>query len=313
MKPRFGMSFNPSDYAWELVKRLGFKEPSIDWVDKVLEHLGLKRKTYLGSLFFSDLEGNKIVQSAEQEVGLFDNEPDCPAPAHRRRRPIDAALRGDIVFVDTDFPLERQRFAICHEIGHFYLPWHDGLTYVKNGCLVEPPGLEQAELEASRFAADLLMPPPFFRRDMASLPFGLSSVEQLAQRYLTSLEATARHYIHLSQKSCALVVIEALPKEATSPDASRLRVRYCRQSSAFDHFIRPGTEIAPDTPIARASLASSSTVCVGSRPVIVDEVPGWVLGLRPERRLIVHCSPWGKKGDVLVLVEEPRGRQGRLF
>ena len=40
-----------------------------------------------------------------------------------------------------------------------------------------------------------------------------------------------------------------------------------------------------------------------------DEAPGWVLGLRPERRLILHCRPWGKEGDVLVLVEE---RQGKL-
>lgn len=320
MKPHFdfGMSFNPSHYAWELVERLGFKEPSTEWVDIVLEHLGLRRKPYSGDPFFPTQQIDETAQGIDGQIKLFEDERyGIGSPSRRpQRKPIDAALwEREIVFVDTDFPLERQRLAICHEVGHFYLPWHEGLSHWKDGCIVEPPGAEQGEVEASRFAADLLMPPPFFREDIESLTFGLRSVERLSWRYLTSLEATARHYVHLSQRSCAFVVIEALPREAIPKDGSWLRVRYCIPSPSFKlkHFISPKTEIASDTPIARASLASSSPVFVGSRPVITEEVPGWVLGLRPERRLIVHCSPWGREGDVLVLVEEHQGNQGRLF
>lgn len=307
MKPYFGMSSNPSDYAWELVERLGFKDALVgSWVKLVLQELGLKWKPYSGSLFFPSLEENESIQSAERQKRPFNNEPECPIVPYRQQRPIDAALWGDTVFVDTDFHLERQRLATCHEVGHFYPPWHEGLSYVKNGCIVEPPGMRQNEIEANRFAADLLMPPPFFREDMDSLPFGIRSVERLSWKYLTSLEATARHYVDLSPKSCALVVIEALPKDKITQNGSWLKVKYCTRSRSFDHFIRPGTEIAPDTAIAQASLMSPGTIHT-------DEAPGWVLGLRPERRLILHCRPWGKKGDVLVLVEEPRGNQWRLF
>lgn len=311
MKPHFGMSFNPSDYAWELVKRLGFEEPSLDWVDIVLEHLELKRQSYSGSPFFSGPGEHKATPSLEGQMRLFDIESERPTtPRRQQQRPIDAALvrktKTITIFVDTDFPLERQRLATCHEVGHFYLPWHEDLTYYKDGCIVEPPGMEQREVEASRFAADLLMPPPFFREDMDSLPFGLKSVERLSWRYLTSLEATARHYVGLSPKSCALMIIEALPKGVTTPNGSWLKVKYCTRGHFFDHFIRPGTEIASDSPIAQASLKETGLI-------ITDEVPGWVLGLRPERRLILHCRPWGKEGDVLVLVEERQGNQGRFF
>lgn len=307
-QPHFGMSLNPSEYAGELVKRLNFKEPYIDWVDIVLEHLGLRKQLYPGSPFFPAQQEAEIAQSEELHLPLFPHGQDCLAPPRRRQqqRPIDAALVGGTVFIDSDFPLERQRLATCHEVGHFYLPWHKGLTYVKNGCLVEPPGAKQSELDANHFAADLLMPPPFFREDMLSLPFGLESIERLSRRYLTSLEATARHYVGLSPRSCALVVVEALPHGTTAQNAAGLKVRYCHSSRSFDHFIRRGTEIAPNSLIAKASL-------LGPGLIIADEAPGWVLGLRPDRRLVLHCRRWGKQGDVLVLVEERQGNQGRLL
>jgi len=177
---------------------------------------------------------------------------------------------------------------------------------MKDGCVVEPPGIVQYELDANRFAADLLMPRPFFTEDMGSLPFGLQSVERLSGKYLTSLEATARHYVDLSLRSCALVIVEALADGTITQSGSRHKVRYHKGSRSFNHFIHPGTEIVSDSPIAQASL-------IGPGLVLIDEVPGWVLGLRPERRLILHCRPWGKEGDVLVLVEERQGNQGRFF
>ncbi len=307
MKPSFGISLNPSDYAWELVKRLGFKEPSFEWVDIVLEHLGLKRQFYSGSPFFTEPGDCEITRRLEGQMRLFDIESKRPAtPRRQQQRPIDGVLFGRAIFVDTDFPLERQHLATCHEVGHFYLPWHKDLTYFKDGCIVEPPGTEQYELDANRFAADLLMPRPFFTEDMDSLPFGLQSVERLSGKYLTSLESTARHYVDLSLRSCALVIVEALADGAITLRGSRHKVRYHKGSHSFNHFIHPGTEIVWDSPIAQASL-------IGPGLVLIDEVPGWVLGLRPERRLILHCRPWGKEGDVLVLVEERQGNQGRFF
>jgi hypothetical protein len=187
------------------------------------------------------------------------------------------------------------------------------LSYVKDGCIIDPTRgnfgrkHKRCEEEANRFSAHLLMPRPFFLEDMNSLPFSIETLETLAWRYATSIESTAIHYVSLATSPCALVMVESLPEDgAVTENGSRLRVRYSKGSPSFDHFIRPDTKIAPDSPIAQASLMSPGTIHT-------DEAPGWVLGLRPERRLILHCRPWGREGDVLVLVEEPRGNQGRLF
>jgi len=307
-QPYFGVSLKPAEYARDMVKRLGFKEPHIEWVDNLLDHLGLTKRLYSGAHFFSDQPEIEIYQSDEREKKLFEVDLDLRVYPTRRkqRRPVEAALYGHTVFIDGDFPLERQRLSTCHEVGHYCLPWHEDLAFFREGCVVEPPERKWYESEAHQFAADVLMPPPFFREDMGSLPFGLESIERLSERYLTSLEATARHYVDLSLRSCALVIVEALPHGATTQNAAGLQVRYCHKSHSFPHFIRSGTEVASESPIAQSSLGWSGLT-------ITDEVPGWVFGLRPERRLILHCRSWGKEGDVLVLVEERQGYQPRLF
>ncbi|GEM_PF-5621093 len=246
---------------------------------------------------------DESVRELEAQPRLFDLESEVPTcPRRQQKRPIDAMLIRNqrSILVDTDFPLERQRLATSHEIGHYYLPWHENLTYFKNGCVVDPPGKGQYELEASRFAADLLMPPPFFREDMESLPFGLESLERLSRRYLTSLEATARQYVDLSLRTCALVIVEALPHEATTENGASLKVRYCHKSHSFNHFICPGTEVASESPIAQASLGWSGST-------ITDEVPGLVLGLRPDRRLILHALPVSgeRRGCLSASTETP--------
>jgi Zn-dependent peptidase ImmA (M78 family) len=54
----------------------------------------------------------------------------------------------------------RQRFTLAHELGHVLLPWHTGSNLA---CLARPGELggyraSQAETEANRFAAELLVP-----------------------------------------------------------------------------------------------------------------------------------------------------------
>jgi hypothetical protein len=59
-----------------------------------------------------------------------------------------------LIVVDRASPRRRQRFTLAHEIGHISLPWHVGTAACDTGLLVRDPG----EVEANRFAAELLVP-----------------------------------------------------------------------------------------------------------------------------------------------------------
>lgn len=59
-----------------------------------------------------------------------------------------------LIVVARDAPARRRRFTLAHEIGHVALPWHIGTAACDTGLLVRDP----AEIEANRFAAELLVP-----------------------------------------------------------------------------------------------------------------------------------------------------------
>lgn len=82
----------------------------------------------------------------------------------------------------------RQRFSIAHEIGH-YLSGHESYDDTKTHVEDHPGWLNshnRQEIEANEFAAELLMPEPFLRRDVAQ--YGLD-VPALAKRYHVSEQA----------------------------------------------------------------------------------------------------------------------------
>jgi Zn-dependent peptidase ImmA (M78 family) len=66
-----------------------------------------------------------------------------------------------LVLVNSDQNINRRRFSLAHEIGHFILHRPTGIhvdkqTYFRNAN--SSLGLETIEIEANRFAAELLMP-----------------------------------------------------------------------------------------------------------------------------------------------------------
>jgi Zn-dependent peptidase ImmA (M78 family) len=120
---------------------------------------------------------------------------------------------------------ERRRFTIGHELGHFLLPSHRGNRQCTADDMRETRRGTQhrrQEAEANRFSAGLLMPKPWFVRDMEKLgDADVTHVQSLAKLYQTSLEATANRYIDLTDDTCALVF---------SKDNI---VRYVRRTSNF--------------------------------------------------------------------------------
>jgi Zn-dependent peptidase ImmA (M78 family) len=139
----------------------------------------------------------------------------------------------------------RRRFTIAHELGHFLMPSHKGDEHCTTADLRETR-LDQEhrrrEAEANRFAAGLLMPRPWFSRDMARLgDADVIHVQTLAERYCTSLEATANRYIDLTDDVCAFVF---------SKDGG---IRYIRSTKTFPQLVvKAGNPLPPDCSSRRA-------------------------------------------------------------
>lgn len=106
--------------------------------------------------------------------------------------------QGMIIGVNAGQPATRQRFTIAHEIGHLLL--HPGRPLLLDEKLRVSRRDERSsmatdveEMEANQFAAELLMPEVFVRRDVeTSLPLDIETeifIAELARRYAVSPQA----------------------------------------------------------------------------------------------------------------------------
>jgi Zn-dependent peptidase ImmA (M78 family) len=111
-----------------------------------------------------------------------------------------------VIVVNQAHAAVRQRFTIAHEIGHLVL--HPGdAVHVDEGFRInlrDPRSAtaeEVEEVEANAFAANLLMPAAWLRRDIERDrldPSDEDSLARLAERYGVSLHAMALRLASLS-------------------------------------------------------------------------------------------------------------------
>ena len=103
-----------------------------------------------------------------------------------------------IITVDSSCSRPRQRFTAAHELGHWL---KDRGEVSQFSCtqqdFVLSWGKEDPERRANRFAAELLLPEPIFRRDSQDRPLVFSSIRELARSYETSLTSTAIRLVKL--------------------------------------------------------------------------------------------------------------------
>lgn len=193
-----------------------------DWTAPVpVEELALK----VGIVEFRELEADKF------EGALLTN----------------AEKNSGIILTKTGARCERRRFTIGHELGHFLMPSHKGNRQCTAADLREgrrDNDHRRQEAEANRFAAGLLMPKPWFTRDMNKLgDADVMHVQTLAKRYQTSLEATINRYIELTDDICAYVF---------SKDGV---IRYIRRTDSFPRLtVKPKDQLPKEC----ASIAAPS-------------------------------------------------------
>jgi len=154
----------------ELLRRFNIRRPPVP-VDKITKKL----KLLLYPLPADDEISGAIIRKAGQRVIIAVN------PAHH---------------------INRRRFTIAHELGHYFL--HEGLEeHVDENFRVawrnadSSKAINWIEIQANRFAAELLMPTRFLETDLDSLEnIDKRTVALLATKYIVSPEAMK---IRLSQ------------------------------------------------------------------------------------------------------------------
>lgn len=127
----------------------------------------------------------------------------APLPADNEISGAIVRKNGRVVIaVNPAHHINRQRFTIAHELGHYFL--HEGLEeHVDQNFRIawrnadSSKAINWIEIQANRFAAELLMPTSFLKRDLDSLDkIEKRTVALLARKYVVSPEAMK---IRLSQ------------------------------------------------------------------------------------------------------------------
>ncbi len=94
---------------------------------------------------------------------------------------------GFVIFVDADEPPYRQRFTAAHELGHFVLHKDQVGERNEDNYLLRSENMSnRQEVEANKFAAELLMPMDLIEAEMEA---GNTTVSGLASTFEVSLTA----------------------------------------------------------------------------------------------------------------------------
>lgn len=111
-----------------------------------------------------------------------------------------------IITVAPGVSLERRRFSIAHEIGHW--EQHRGQSF---SCRIEERALDKAakskEREADDYASSLMMPTNLFREAITSQKGGISLalISDLGAIFKASFPAAAIRYVELSGEPVVLI------------------------------------------------------------------------------------------------------------
>lgn len=122
---------------------------------------------------------------------------------------------------------ERKRFTCAHEIGHYVLTSHkkEGVSCTEDD-IFNLNKKKHLEYEANEFASELLILTKTFKKIIDGEEPRKELIEELSERFGTSLTATVWKYVTVCELNCALVV---------SKDT---RTIWCAKSEFFTPFIQ---------------------------------------------------------------------------
>ena len=135
--------------------------------------------------------------------------------------------------------IERMRFVAAHEIGHLVM--HKNMlipddTFANFNIIA---GMEKVlkngtqEVEANEFASELLMPTKLFLQEAKGKKFSPLLIKRLAERFKTSLTATAFKYLQCDLHPVCIVLTE------------NEKVHYWKKSDGMNLWLADITRLAP--------------------------------------------------------------------
>lgn len=194
--------------AASLIDELGIREPPVD-VEMVASLLDI---------------GSVVEDAALPEAGCL--------ICHRDGR-FEIRVRGS----DSS---GRQRFTICHECGHTFFPGFAQQTRFRCSPALRPSQDLDLESLCDLAAGQLLFPPRLFVPDSRASSFGLNGLEELADRYEGSLEATGHRFVATWTEPSALLVltVRQKPTERGSSAPPKLRLDSAHPEGNWPYFLK---------------------------------------------------------------------------
>ena len=104
----------------------------------------------------------------------------------------------------------KNNFTFAHELGHYFLDHKPNFNQGGNPIIrcttadIEG-GQKFCEVEANRFAVELLMPENRFRLDMAGAPIDFDLIDSLSKQYMVSKHACSNRILSLTQNPCIII------------------------------------------------------------------------------------------------------------
>ncbi len=141
-----------------------------------------------------------------------------------------------VLRVNQDRPPTRQRFSICHEIGHTLFPDYQLEVRCRKGAertFADPNDLLETLCDVA--ASELMFPTPWFSNEIRSLGTSAFDIAKLADDFEASRESTTRRFVELHSEPMAAVFFSWKLKP-TEQRAVRAR---SKTKPMFEDFVAP--------------------------------------------------------------------------
>ncbi|MGI6153066.1 MAG: ImmA/IrrE family metallo-endopeptidase [Christensenellaceae bacterium] len=169
----------------------------------------IEAKRVLGSMGIVGVPAESLGAIAKQEGidYVFDDFPD------------DSSLDGMLLFKGTKRAIivntyigmtGKHNFTFAHELGHHFLKhpptFHqDGESGIRCSAADIESEQKPREVQANRFAVELLMPEDRFRLEMSGAPIDFGLITGLSNRYMVSKHACSNRIVALTQTPCIII------------------------------------------------------------------------------------------------------------
>lgn len=301
----------PFLYGRSLLKRIGIKHHHVNEYD-VADFLGYEITEVNDSQF------NEFKQRYDRDYdigNLFDDN-FCAV----------SIPKENTMLIYANLFKNRKRLTIFHEAGHEIIPWHIANTFSLKNKDIDPTVHKQIEREAFLAGTEIMYPLKHFVNDSLSSSLSLASINDLADKYNGSFEATCIRYALTNQNIMAIVVVkenDPTPEQITfhnhksnghlvfpnMPSFKRvipastapLRVQYSSHAYQFPKFIKSGTEIKKGNIIYD---------CWSQNRYKQGEIPASVFGSSSKFNYFAECTPFQEKVFVLLHL---KNKQMQLF